>query len=168
MLSTVVMERPFNLEEILNKLPDAEPLLHWVKLKFSPNNNHFSIYGSGKVSIYGTKSEEELFNLANDFVLYLEEHEIYNEIQEIHVNNYVLTSHLGCKIDLNSIFPNLIDYNVVYEPEQFPGLRFKDRYGITYLVFGTGKIMIMGVKSLDNIEKYVAEFKELILEKSNI
>lgn len=168
MLSTVVMKKPFDLEEILTKLPEAEPLLKWVKLKFSQNNNHFSIFGSGKILIYGTKSEDELLNLADDFVLYLMEHGIYNEIQEIHVNNYVIISQLDFNINLDSLYYNLLDYDVVYEPEQFPGLTFKDKYGITYLVFGSGKITIVGAKSLDNLEEYVGEFKDLIREKSNI
>ena len=62
----------------------------------------------------------------------------------------------------------LNDYDASYEPEQFPGMNFKDDYGLTYLLFGSGKITITGVNSLNNLEEYVAEFKDLIREKSNI
>ena len=168
MLSTVTMKEPFDLDEVLTKLPEAEPLLKWVKLKYSPNKNHFSIYENGKILIYGTKSEDELINLANDFILYLNKHGIYNEIKEIKVNNYVIITQLDFDINLESLFVNLLDYDVIYEPEQFPALKFKDKYGITYLLFGTGKITIVGVKSLDNLEEHFAEFKDLIREKSNI
>jgi TATA-box binding protein (TBP) (component of TFIID and TFIIIB) len=47
-------------------------------------------------------------------------------------------------------------------------MNFKDDYGLTYLLFGSGKITITGVKSLDNLELYVNEFKDLIQEKSKI
>ena len=46
-------------------------------------------------------------------------------------------------------------------------LLMNQSYGITYLLFGSGKITITGVKSLVYFEEYVNEFKGLIFEKSN-
>ena len=69
---------------------------------------------------------------------------------------------------MEKLIVELNDYDASYEPEQFPGMNFKDSYGLTYLLFGSGKITITGVKSLDGLEDHVNEFKELIREKSNI
>ena len=73
---------------------------------------------------------------------------------------------LDFEVDLDKLIVELNDYDASYEPEQFPGMNFKDEYGLTYLLFGRGKITITGVKSLDNLEEHVGEFKELIYEKS--
>ena len=75
---------------------------------------------------------------------------------------------LDFEIDLEKLIVELDDFDASYEPEQFPGMNFKDDYGLTYLLFGSGKITITGVKSLDGFEDHVKEFKDLIREKSNI
>lgn len=118
-VATVEMEKSFDLEELLDKLPDCERANVWVKARIPPYNKYTAFYGSGKFLITGSKSEKELN-----------------------------------------------DYDASYEPEQFPGMNFKDNHGLSYLLFGSGKITITGVKSLDNFEEYVNEFKELIFEKS--
>ena len=68
---------------------------------------------------------------------------------------------------MEKLIIELDDYDASYEPEQFPGMNFKDDYGLTYLLFGSGKITITGVKYLDNFEEHSTEFKELMFEKSN-
>ena len=158
------MENNFNLEEILEKAPEAEPCLHWVRMRFTENKNHIAIYKSGKVLVSGTKSDEELNNLVNNLIIYFNKCGIINKVLKIKVNNYVITSTIGQNVDLNDLAIKLLDYDISYEPEQFPALRFKDKYNITYLLFSTGKITITGVKSLDNIENQVKEFKDLIYE----
>ena len=168
MVASVTMENPFDLDELLNNLPNVEPCLHWVKMRFSPNNNHVALYKSGKVLISGTKSDSELNNIANDLLEYLKKYNIYNVINNIKVNNYVLVDKIDVKINLDKLIMDLWEFDASYEPEQFPALKFKDKYGITYLLFSSGKITITGVKSLDNLEEHVQEFKDLIREKSNI
>ena len=37
-VATVDMEKPFDLDEILLKLPHVERAHHWVKAKIPPNN----------------------------------------------------------------------------------------------------------------------------------
>ena len=165
MLGSIMMEKPFNIDEVLNKLPDAEPLLKWAKIKLPPNNNHVTIYKTGKVLIYGTTSEKELISLSNGFVNYLRKNGINNNIKDIEVKNYVIIDQLGFNINLENLSINLKEYNdVLYEPEQFPALKFKDNHNITYLLFRNGKLTIVGVKSLDHLEEYINEFKELIRE----
>ena len=140
-VATVNMIKPFNLEELLEKLPDCEFL------------------------ITGTKSEEELNEVANNVVSFIQKHGIDNEIKNININNRVYMDQLDFEVDLEKLIVELNDYDASYEPEQFPGMNFKDNYGLTYLLFGSGKITITGVKSLDNLEEHVNEFKELITMK---
>lgn len=165
MVASVTMERPFDLDELLIKLPESEPCLNWVRMRFSSNKNHVALYKSGKVLISGTKSDSELNSIANDLIKYLDENGIFNSITNIKVNNYVIVDQFDFKIELEKLILELLEYDVSYEPEQFPALKFKDRHGITYLLFSSGKITITGVKSLNNIEMYIQEFKDLINKK---
>ena len=166
-VATVEMEKPFDLEEILSKLPNVERAHHWVKAKIPPYNKYTAFYGSGKFLITGAKSEKELNDVASNVVSYINKYGVNNKIKNININNRVFMDQLDIEVDLDKLIVELNDYDASYEPEQFPGMNFKDNHGITYLLFGSGKITITGVKSLDNFEDYVNEFKELIFEKSN-
>lgn len=113
------------------------------------------------------KSDKELTEVAENVVSYINKCGIDNKIKHININNRVYIDQLEFEIDLEKLIIELDDYDASYEPEQFPGMNFKDSYSITYLLFGSGKITITGVKSLDNFEEHVNEFKELMFEKSN-
>ncbi|WP_405286061.1 hypothetical protein [Methanobrevibacter sp.] len=166
-VATVEMEKPFDLEELLVKLPNVEKAHFWVKAKIPPYNKYTAFYGSGKFLITGAKSEQELNNVANNVVSFIQKHSVDNDIKNININNRVYMDHLDFEVDLEKLIVELNDYDASYEPEQFPGMDFKDEYGLTYLLFGSGKITITGVKSLDNLEEHVDEFKELIRSKSD-
>ena len=167
-VATVEMENRFNLEELLIKIPNCERGNRWVKARIPPDNKYTAFYGSGKFLITGAKSEQELNDLACNVVSYIQKHGINNDIKNININNRVYIDQLDFEVDLEKLIVELNDYDASYEPEVFPGMNFKDNYGLTYLLFGSGKITITGVKSLDNFEKYVNEFKNLIRDKSNI
>lgn len=98
-------------------------------------------------------------------ISFIQKHGVDNNIKNININNRVYMDQLDCEVDLEKLIIELNDYDASYEPEQFPGMSFKDAYGLTYLLFGSGKITITGVKSLDNLEEHVNEFKELITMK---
>ena len=168
MAATIELENKLDIDEILEKIPETESFMTWAKMRFSKNNNYVALYSSGKILISGTKSDLELYSTANKLSNYLNDNGISNNIQKIKVNNYVLIDQMNIHVNLEKLLINLLQYDVSYEPEQFPALKFKDSNNITYLLFNSGKITITGVKSLDNLEEHVAEFKQLIYEKSNI
>ena len=167
-VATVEMEKQFDLEELLVKLPNCERSNVWVKARIPPYNKYTAFYGSGKFLITGVKSEQELNDVAINVVEYIQKYGIDNTINNIIINNRVYMDQLDFEVDLEKLIVELSDYDASYEPEQFPGMNFKDQYGINYLLFGSGKITITGVKSLDNFEEHVNEFKDLIRVKSDI
>jgi transcription initiation factor TFIID TATA-box-binding protein len=71
---------------------------------------------------------------------------------EVIVQNVVATANLGAELNLDAIAIGLD--NTEYEPEQFPGLvyRMKDPK-VVLLLFGSGKIVITGAKSLEDAER---------------
>jgi len=79
------------------------------------------------------------------------------------IQNIVAKADLGVKIDLNKLATDNADTE--YEPASFPGLtlRLKNPKA-TFLIFGSGKIVITGCKSLKNL-KDVGEKLESIVRK---
>lgn len=164
-VATVEMEKLFDLEELLLKLPNCERANVWVKTRIPPYNKYTAFYSSGKFLVTGVKSEHELNKVANTVVSFIKKHGIDNNIKNININNRVFIDQLEFEVDLEKLFLELRGYDVSYEPEQFPGMNFKDSHGINYLLFSSGKITITGVKSLANLEEHVIEFKDLICDK---
>ena len=150
-VATVNMEKPFDLEELLEKLPNCERANVWVKTRIPPYNKYTAFYGSDKFLITGTKSEQELNEVANNVISFIQKYGVNNDIKNININNRVYIDQLDFEVDLEKLIVELNDYDASYEPEQFPGMNFKDSYGLTYLLFGSGKITITGVKSLDGL-----------------
>ena len=167
-VATVEMETYFYFDELLNILPDAKVTHRWIKAKIPPYNKYTAFYGSGKFLITGAKSDQEVNDIANNVVSYIKKHGVKNDIKHINITNRVYIDQLDIEVDLEKLVTELVEYDASYEPEQFPGMIFKDDYGLTYLLFGSGKITITGIKYLDNLEEQVAEFKDLIYEKCNI
>jgi transcription initiation factor TFIID TATA-box-binding protein len=86
-----------------------------------------------------------------------------NIMAKVEIENVVASTALGQKFDLGLITV-AID-KVEYEPEQFPGLVYHlDEPKAAALIFGSGKIVCTGAKSIEEakiaIEKIVEKIKE--------
>ncbi|NYT01121.1 MAG: TATA-box-binding protein, partial [Methanocellales archaeon] len=63
---------------------------------------------------------------------------------------------LGSELNLNAIAIGLGLENIEYEPEQFPGLVYRIKEPkVVVLVFGSGKLVVTGGKTLKDCEKGV-------------
>jgi transcription initiation factor TFIID TATA-box-binding protein len=49
------MEKPFELEELYNKLNNTEMASTWLKMRLQPENYYIAFYRSGKFLITGIK-----------------------------------------------------------------------------------------------------------------
>ena len=164
--ATVIMKKLFDLDNLHKNLPNSEKTHLWVKTRIPPYNKYTAFYASGKFLITGVKNYKELNEVAENVVNFLKEYNIDNNIKEININNHVLTDKIDFDINLDDLILKLNSTNASYEPEQFPGLIYKYEDKITFVLFNSGKMNIVGVKSLDNIEERVDSFKKLIYEKS--
>jgi transcription initiation factor TFIID TATA-box-binding protein len=70
------------------------------------------------------------------------------------ITNMVCSYNLGKYININKLSVTLNLENIEYEPEQFPGLvyRIKDPR-IVVLIFSSGKIILTGGKTLEDVKK---------------
>jgi transcription initiation factor TFIID TATA-box-binding protein len=83
---------------------------------------------------------------------------------EIQIQNIVSTFEVDHELDLNHISIKLGLEQTEYEPEQFPGVTYRIENGPVALLFSSGKIVITGGKSSDDILSAVETVRGLILE----
>ena len=128
----------------------------------------FLLFSSGRIICAGTKS----IKAARDAVKHVVE-DLKNvgikitKKPKIVVQNMVASGSVGGKLNLNEIV-FLFD-NTEYEPEQFPGLVYKLKgedqlQNITFLLFGTGKIVIAGAKSEKQIKDSVKFLRAQLID----
>lgn len=119
----------------------------------SPNlKGMVSVFASGKMISVGTKSEEEAYNAlvyTKEFLVqkgFVKPNVLTHKIQ-----NIVVSANFKMNIDLEELAEN---NKVIYEPEQFPGgiLRIEEPYKATVLLFASGKAVVTGLLSFNEIK----------------
>ncbi|MDD1701642.1 MAG: TATA-box-binding protein, partial [Methanoregula sp.] len=79
------------------------------------------------------------------------------------VTNMVCSYDLGKYINLNKVVITLNLEHIEYEPEQFPGLVYRiSDPKIVALLFSSGKIILTGGKTMEDIERGVAFLEQKI------
>lgn len=77
------------------------------------------------------------------------------------VRNMVAVLKFGRGLDISSLVRRVP--NIIYEPDQFPGAMIKSRgESTTFLLFGTGKVVVAGVKSVVELEGAIRKLEKLI------
>ncbi|PKL59204.1 MAG: TATA-box-binding protein [Methanomicrobiales archaeon HGW-Methanomicrobiales-4] len=118
----------------------------------------FLIFSSGKVVITGVKSPEDLVR-GQDILIQnmIEVGVICHDTPDVAVTNMVCSYDLGNKINLNKVVLSLSLENIEYEPEQFPGLVYRiSDPKVVALLFSSGKIILTGGKTMEDVERGVA------------
>jgi len=77
------------------------------------------------------------------------------------IQNVVVTADFEESLNLETFSENV---RAIYEPEQFPGaiLRLDKPFKASMLLFASGKAVIAGLKSSEQIEPTIQQLKELI------
>ncbi|MFH2110383.1 MAG: TATA-box-binding protein [Candidatus Bathyarchaeota archaeon] len=121
------------------------------------------IFGSGKMVCTGAKSEKMARSAVNKVVRELKNNGIIILGKpKIVTQNIVATANLHGKIDLETAAD--IMENVMYEPEQFPGLVYRmGEPKVVMLMFSSGKLVCTGAKHEDMVREAVEKL-HLILE----
>ncbi|MHA2061795.1 MAG: TATA-box-binding protein [Candidatus Sifarchaeia archaeon] len=120
------------------------------------------IFSTGKMVCTGAKSEKLARSAIKKVVRELKNNGIIVLGKPvIIIQNIVASANLQNKVDLETT-ADLLD-NVMYEPEQFPGLIYRMREPKTVLlVFTTGKIVSTGSKSKKIVHESVNKLYELL------
>jgi transcription initiation factor TFIID TATA-box-binding protein len=120
------------------------------------------IFSSGKMVCTGAKSEKLAKSAVNKVVRELKNNGIIVLGKpKISIQNMVASANLQRRIDLE-MAADLLD-DVMYEPEQFPGLIYRMRDPKTVLLaFTSGKIVCTGGKSEEIVHQSVHKLYELL------
>jgi transcription initiation factor TFIID TATA-box-binding protein len=82
-------------------------------------------------------------------------------IQPPITQNIVITDRISESINFLEIVEKKSKFKIEYEPERFPGMIFRNLQG-TCLIFRNGKILITGVKSLNDAQLIKNDILEMI------
>ena len=165
------VNRDLPLERLASKLDRAEynpEQFPGLILKMdAPVKASALLFSSGKIICTGTKSLKDAKKAIGEIVRKLGA--IGLKVKgdtNIVIQNMVASGSVGGKLNLNEIVFKFEDTE--YEPEQFPGLVYKlpeppelPGAKITFLLFGTGRIVITGAKS----EKEIIESVYILRDK---
>ena len=126
------------------------------------------IFSSGKIVCTGARTIEKVHESIKQIIKSLEKINIkIKEYPTIKIQNIVASGTVGMDLNLNTLAMKLD--NTEYEPEQFPGLVYKLTgspvlSNITFLLFGTGKIVITGAKSENQIKEAVRLLRKQLIK----
>lgn len=113
------------------------------------------LFSSGKVVCTGAKDKSDISRAVEKIIEALKEVDVHvTQEPEIKVQNIVASGDIHMTLNLNQLVFDL--KYAEYEPEQFPGLVYKLPHShITFLLFGTGKIVCTGAVNIKEINDAV-------------
>ncbi len=169
------IHRELPLEKLASQLENAEYNPEtFPGLIFKIENPKASslLFSSGKIICTGTKSLAEAKRAIRRIIQELGKVGIKcSGKPEIEVQNMVASGSVGGKLNLNAIVFKFD--NTEYEPEQFPGLVYKltgaeKLQNITFLLFGTGNIVITGARTSKEIIESVHFLREQLVKANEL
>jgi len=122
------------------------------------------IFTTGKMVCTGARSEKEAFSMVRRVVRDLKkEGFIIRGRPKIDVVNVVGTADVGGEIDLEAMSDVL--ENVMYEPEQFPGLIYRmTEPKVVLLVFASGKLVITGARREEQVHEAADKIRAILID----
>jgi transcription initiation factor TFIID TATA-box-binding protein len=151
---------PIKLEKVVANMegieyePEQFPglVLRWKEPKAAA-----LVFSSGKIVCTGAKSPKDAKLVISRIVQKM--NRIGIKIPgnyKVQLENIVASARLGRELNLDVIAFAL--ENTEYEPEQFPGLVYRmDGPKVTFLLFGSGKIICTGGRSIEDIKRAVSK-----------
>lgn len=122
------------------------------------------IFGSGKIVCTGTRSMKDV-NSAFDKIIKIVKRSGTKVPKsfKLQVENIVASAKLDAKLNLDTIAFSLEGSE--YEPEQFPGLVYRmDKPKVAFLLFGSGKIVCTGGRSVKDVQTAVKKISKKLKE----
>ena len=123
-----------------------------------------TVFLSGKMISTGARSiQESIHQLERAMELMVKSNFVRRVLLSPTVQNIVATTSLLSRIDLKAVATYVP--KITYEPDQFPGVILRTKEGPVCLLFASGKIVIVGSKTedqllltLSNLEKLLKDF----------
>jgi transcription initiation factor TFIID TATA-box-binding protein len=165
-VATVKLSKPLDLSRMAECIKGTEMSsggVKWLKMRLAPENRYVAFYKSGKFLITGVTSLDEVETVSNRVLQILRQTGFDLSKEKATVHNVVMMDTVQLRASLEKVLRYLGSSKASYEPEQFPGLLYKDQ-GASFLLFSSGKFIITGVRELEAGQQDGARFKRLIEE----
>ena len=164
-VASVTLDQKFDLIEIMKVFRNVEyrpKQFPGLVFRLKRPKTATLIFSTGKMVCTGAKSEKLARRAVHKVVRELKNNGIVilNK-PKIVIQNMVASANLHSKIDLE-IAADVLE-NVMYEPEQFPGLIYRMKNPKTVLLlFASGKVVCTGAKSEEMVYESVAKVYEVL------
>ena len=164
-VASVTLDQKINLLDILKVFRNVEynpKRFPGLVFRLKRPKTATLIFSTGKMVCTGSKSEKQAISAVHRVVRELKDKGIVilNK-PKIVIQNMVASANLHGKIDLE-IAADVLD-NVMYEPEQFPGLIYRMQDPKTVLLlFTSGKLVCTGAKSKEMVHEAVAKVYDVL------
>jgi transcription initiation factor TFIID TATA-box-binding protein len=120
----------------------------------------FLLYSSGNIVCTGSKSPEGAENHVKELAEELQKHGVEaNSSCKVNVRNIVASADIGKELKLHELAYAIEDSE--YNPEAFPGMKLRVG-GAHILIFRTGKAIVPGLKSIDDVKPTVEALRAMI------
>lgn len=159
---TADLKQPVNLDAFKNKkfLSANLRLYNCGYVKTDTMIGRVTVFASGKLISVGTKSPEQAEEELEIAVGILKKYRLIKSCKiEPKVRNIVSSTDLGNKVSQISLARRLP--RSMYEPEQFPGLIYRIHDNVVSLIFASGKVIIVGAKSVEQLNNAYFEMKRV-------
>lgn len=167
-VASAILYTQIPLEKLATKLTNTEynpEQFPGLVLRLKKKTITALVFSSGKIVCTGAKSVKDVKEGVDLIIGELKVADVkVTKKPTINVENMVASGNLHERLDLTKLAFKL--KTAEYEPERFPGLVYKvpDSH-ITFLLFGTGKIVCTGAKNDKEISEAV---DDLIIELQKV
>lgn len=120
-----------------------------------------TVFASGKLISVGTKSPMQGISELKHAVQILKKYNlIKRSIIDPKVQNIASCADLGKKVNSNKIARALS--KSIYEPDRFAGLIYSLPNGVTTIIFASGKIIMVGAKTIEDLNFAFFEIQQTL------
>ena len=166
-VSTVNLNCPLNLRNIAQQARNAEynpRRFAAVVMRLKEPKTTALVFGSGKMVCTGAKDEEASRTAARKYARIIQKLGFPVQFSSFHIQNIVGSCDVDFPIDLEFISAKHQEY-CSYEPEMFPGLVYRMiQPKIVLLIFVSGKLVLTGAKSKEDIDEAFAKIYPVLVE----
>jgi transcription initiation factor TFIID TATA-box-binding protein len=165
-VATVKLAAPLDIGYLTQNISGTvkDPKVHWLKYRIPKNNSYVAFYKSGKFLVTA-KSFEQINDNVKYVLSQLKKIGISTNDWKLEIHNLVIGDSVNLPCTIEKLVANMDAKKSSFEPEQFPALIYKD-WGVSFLVFSTGKVVITGSKSMEQAEDAMGKFRQLLKELS--
>lgn len=166
-VATVIFEHQLDLDIIEQGIPNIEynpDQFPGLILRLDSPKVTALIFRSGKMVVTGAKRTADLIKAVKRILrMFVKSGVTISGKPRIQIQNIVASANLGMEVLLEKA-AYLLE-NTMYEPEQFPGLIYRlTDPKVVLLIFSSGKMVITGAKSEEEVEKAVSHTFETLVE----